>query len=39
MIDLNLKKEAKEQEEPLGLVILALMPFAMLFWVLIERGL
>lgn len=39
MIDLNLKKQEKEEDTPLGIVIMALMPFAWLFWLLIERGL
>lgn len=38
MIDLNMKPK-KQDEEPLGMIILALMPFAALFWVLIEAGL
>jgi hypothetical protein len=38
MIDLNLKRK-KQDEEPLGMIILALMPFVALFWVLIEAGL
>ena len=38
MIDLNMKPK-KQDEEPLGMIILALMPFAGLFWLLIERGL
>ena len=38
MIDLNMKPK-KEDEEPLGMIILALMPFAALFWMLVEMGL
>lgn len=38
MIDLNLKPK-QQDDEPLGMIILALMPFAALFWALIERGL
>ena len=38
MIDLNLKPK-KQDEEPLGMIILGLMPFAALFWALIEMGL
>lgn len=39
MIDLNRKPEQAEEDTPLGIVIMALMPFAWLFWFLIERGL
>ena len=41
MIDLNRKPEKpkKEEEDPLGLVILVMMPFVWAFWMLIERGL
>ena len=38
MIDLNLKPK-KQEDEPFGMIILALIPFAALFWVLIEMGL
>lgn len=39
MIDLNRKTKKQEDDTPLGIVIMALMPFAWLFWLLIERGL
>ena len=40
MIDLNRKpKQAEEEDTPLGIMIMTLMPFAWLFWFLIERGL
>lgn len=40
MIDLSYKpKQKKEEDMPLGGIILTLMPFAWLFWYLIERGL
>lgn len=40
MTDLNLKcKTEKKTEDAVGIVILALMPFAWLFWALIEWGL
>lgn len=39
MIDLNLKKTEKKAEDAVGIVILSLMPFAWLFWALIEWGL
>lgn len=38
MIDLNLKRK-QQDDEPLGMIILGLMPFAALFWALIEMGL
>lgn len=38
MIDLNLKPK-QQDEEPLGLIVLGLIPFAVLFWALIEMGL
>lgn len=38
MIDLSLKPK-KTDEEPLGLIVLGLIPFAALFWALIEMGL
>ena len=39
MIDLNRKTKKQEDDTPLSIVIMSLMPFAWLFWVLIERGL
>ena len=40
MIDLSYKPRKTEQEEAsLGKVILAVMPFVIAFWALIERGL
>lgn len=38
MIDLNMKPK-KQDEEPLGMIILGLMPFVIAFVVLIEAGL
>jgi len=41
MIDLNYKKqETKKQEEdtPLGIQILVLMPFAILFWAILTAS-
>ena len=38
MIDLNLKPKQKE-EEPIGMIILTLIPFAVLFLALLEWGL
>ena len=40
MIDLNRKQpEKKEEETPLGIVILAMMPFALGFWWILTQGL
>lgn len=39
MIDLNRKTKKQEDDIPLSIVIMSLMPFAWLFWFLIERGL
>lgn len=39
MIDLNRKTKKHEDDTPLSIVIMSLMPFAWLFWLLIERGL
>lgn len=41
MIDLNHKTNtiSKQEDEPVGVIILALLPFAMAFWALIEMGL
>lgn len=39
MIDLNRKIKKQEDDTPLSIVIMSLMPFAWLFWLLIERGL
>ena len=39
MIDLNLKNEVKEQDDPVGAIILAVMPFVLLGLFLLERGL
>lgn len=39
MIDLNRKIQKPEDDTPLSIVIMSLMPFAWLFWFLIERGL
>ena len=41
MIDLNMKPKQQKQEEetPLGIVILATMPFALGFWWLLTQGL
>lgn len=39
MIDLNYKKPEEKQDEPVGIIILTLLPFAWLFWLLIEWGL
>lgn len=39
MIDLNRKPKQAEEDTPLGIIIMSLMPFAWLFWFLIERGL
>lgn len=39
MIDLNRKPKQADEDTPLSIVIMALMPFAWLFWFLIERGL
>lgn len=40
MIDLNYKpKRKKEEDTPAGIIIMAMMPFAWLFWFLVERGL
>lgn len=40
MIDLNLarKKEEKKEEEPMGLQLLLLSPFAILFWVILTKA-
>lgn len=34
MIDLNLKPKTKE--EPVGMVILGVLPFVVVFWILME---
>lgn len=40
MIDLNYKpKKKKEEDTPVGIIIMTMMPFAWLFWALVERGL
>lgn len=40
MKDLSRKADIRKSgDEPLGVIILALMPFAWAFWALIERGL
>ncbi len=39
MIDLNRKTKKQKDDTPLSIVIMSLMPFAWLFWLLIERGL
>ena len=39
MIDLNRKSQKEENDTPLSIVVMSLMPFAWLFWFLIERGL
>jgi len=40
MIDLNLKpKQEHEGDEPAGTIILALMPFVLVFYILLIRGL
>lgn len=39
MIDLNRQPKKEEpKEEPLGIVILALMPFALGFWWILTQG-
>ena len=38
MIDLNLKPK-QEQEEPVGMVIIYVLPFVLVFFVLLIRGL
>ena len=37
MIDLSLQKKHKEEDEPVGIIILTLMPFVILFWFLLSR--
>lgn len=40
MIDLNYKPKVKKEEDiPTGGIILIMLPFAALFWTLIELGL
>ncbi len=39
MIDLNYKKKQEEREEPLGIVILGVLPFVMGFWWMLMQGL
>lgn len=40
MIDLNYKPRTKKEEDtPVGVIILVMLPFAVLFWTLIEMGL
>lgn len=40
MIDLNYKQKSRKEEDfPIGGIILVMMPFAWLFWALIEWGL
>ena len=39
MIDLNRKSQKEKNDTPLSIVIMSLMPFAWLFWFLIEKGL
>ena len=41
MIDLNyarIKKEEKKEEEPMGLQLLLLSPFAILFWWILTQA-
>lgn len=41
MIDLNYHKpqpEKEEKETPLGIVVLAMLPFAGLFWLIMTTG-
>lgn len=39
MIDLNLQKKQKEEDTPIGVQLLVMVPMVMLFWSLIEWGL
>lgn len=39
MIDLNLKPKQIEQDEPIGKVIICLMPFVLVFVAMVFRGL
>lgn len=39
MIDLNCRQKDKQDDEPVGTVILTLIPFVIMFFALIEMGL